>query len=51
MGGFGETVEAMLANPNLSPLLTRERISPQYFFSYTFIRYPPSRFRTSSSSA
>jgi SSS family solute:Na+ symporter len=37
MGGFGEAVEAMLASPATSPLLTRERISPMYFFSYTFI--------------
>ena len=27
----------MLASPALAPLLTRERISPYYFFSYTFI--------------
>ena len=27
----------MLAAPALAPLLTRERISPYYFFSYTFI--------------
>jgi SSS family solute:Na+ symporter len=37
MGGFGEAMEAMLATPATSPLLTRERISPLYFFSYTFI--------------
>jgi SSS family solute:Na+ symporter len=37
MGGFGEAMEAMLAAPATSPLLTRERISPLYFFSYTFI--------------
>src|SRR6266498_2828493 len=27
----------MLASPAFAPLLTRERISPLYFFSYTFI--------------
>ena len=27
----------MLASPATAPLLTRERISPLYFFSYTFI--------------
>src|SRR5918994_3004455 len=37
MGGFNEAIEAMLASPATSPLLTRERISPLYFFSYTFI--------------
>ena len=37
MGGFRSTVESMLSNPALAPLLTRERISPLYFFSYTFI--------------
>jgi SSS family solute:Na+ symporter len=37
MGGFSEAMEAMLASPATSPLLTRERISPLYFFSYTFI--------------
>jgi len=37
MGGFREAVEAMLAAPSTAPLLTRERISPLYFFSYTFI--------------
>jgi SSS family solute:Na+ symporter len=36
MGGFRTSAEAMLASP-LSFLLTRERISPLYFFSYTFI--------------
>src|SRR5512145_1966196 len=30
-------MEALLASPATSPLLTRERISPRYFFSYTFI--------------
>jgi SSS family solute:Na+ symporter len=37
MGGFNEAMEAMLASPATSPLLTRERVSPLYFFSYTFI--------------
>ena len=37
MGGFRNAVQAMQASPALAPLLTRERISPLYFFSYTFI--------------
>ncbi len=37
MGGFHNAANAMLASPALAPLLTRERISPLYFFSYTFI--------------
>jgi SSS family solute:Na+ symporter len=37
MGGFREAMEAMLASPSTAPLLTRERVSPLYFFSYTFI--------------
>jgi solute:Na+ symporter, SSS family len=37
MGGFGAAMEAMLASPATAPLLTRERISPLYFLSYTFI--------------
>jgi SSS family solute:Na+ symporter len=37
MGGFGRAMEAMLSSPSTAPLLTRERISPLYFFSYTFI--------------
>jgi solute:Na+ symporter, SSS family len=37
MGGFKSAADAMLASPALAPLLTRERISPYYFFSYTFI--------------
>ena len=37
MGGFRSAATAMLASPALAPLLTRERISPLYFFSYTFI--------------
>jgi solute:Na+ symporter, SSS family len=37
MGGFRTAVEGMLGSPATAPLLTRERISPWYFFSYTFI--------------
>jgi solute:Na+ symporter, SSS family len=37
MGGFRQAVESMLASPSTAPLLTRERVSPWYFFSYTFI--------------
>jgi solute:Na+ symporter, SSS family len=37
MGGFRGSVEALLASPATAPLLTRERISPLFFFSYTFI--------------
>jgi SSS family solute:Na+ symporter len=37
MGGFGRAMENMLASPATAPLLTRERVSPLYFFSYTFI--------------
>ncbi|HZB45981.1 MAG TPA: sodium:solute symporter family protein [Pyrinomonadaceae bacterium] len=37
MGGFSSAVEAMANSPAFAPLLTRERISPYYFFSYTFI--------------
>ncbi len=36
MGGFGSAAQAMQSSP-LSYLLTRERISPYYFLSYTFI--------------
>lgn len=37
MGGYRSAAQSMLNVPALSPLLTRERISPLYFFSYTFI--------------
>ncbi|MFN7918606.1 MAG: sodium:solute symporter family protein [Bryobacteraceae bacterium] len=37
MGGFGPAIERMLTVPTLAPLLTRERIPPAFFFSYTFI--------------
>ncbi len=36
MGGFGSAAQALQQSP-LAYLLTRERISPYYFFSYTFI--------------
>src|SRR5204862_1991886 len=36
MGGFRTATQSMLASP-MASLLTRERISPLYFFSYTFI--------------
>lgn len=37
MGGFKASAQAMQSSPVFSALLTRERISPLYFFSYTFI--------------
>ncbi|MQA31669.1 MAG: hypothetical protein GEU82_17840 [Luteitalea sp.] len=37
MGGFSTAMESMLASPATAPLLSRERISPLYFLSYTFI--------------
>jgi solute:Na+ symporter, SSS family len=37
MGGFRSAAEALLASPATAPLFTRERVSPYYFFSYTFI--------------
>ena len=37
MGGFKSAADSMLASPALAPLLSRERVSPYYFFSYTFI--------------
>jgi SSS family solute:Na+ symporter len=37
MGGFAAAMESLLASPVTAPLLTRERISPLFFFSYTFI--------------
>ena len=37
MGGFTNVMESLLASPSTAPLLTRERVSPLYFFSYTFI--------------
>jgi SSS family solute:Na+ symporter len=37
MGGFKTAVQQLQASPVTAALLTRERISPLYFFSYTFI--------------
>jgi len=37
MGGYRSAVEGLLSVPSLAPLLTQERVSPGYFFSYTFI--------------
>jgi SSS family solute:Na+ symporter len=37
MGGFPDAMESLLADASTAPLLTRERISPLFFFSYTFI--------------
>jgi len=37
MGGFSAAMESLLASPATAPLLTRERVSPWFFFSYTFI--------------
>jgi len=37
MGGFGPAMSAMLASPATAPLLTRERIPPLFFLSYTLI--------------
>jgi SSS family solute:Na+ symporter len=37
MGGFSEAIESLLASPATAPLLTRERVSPLFFLSYTFI--------------
>ena len=37
LGGFDSVVEQLASNPKTAPLLTRERISPYEFFSYTFI--------------
>jgi SSS family solute:Na+ symporter len=37
MGGFSRAIESLASAPAFAPLLTRERISPLYFFSYTFI--------------
>jgi solute:Na+ symporter, SSS family len=39
MGGFKESAEAMLASPASSAMMTRERVSPLFFFSYTFIPF------------
>ncbi len=37
MGGFAAITQELLASPATAPLLTRERIPPLFFFSYTFI--------------
>ena len=37
MGGFRQAVESLLAARSTAPLLTREPVSPLYFFSDTFI--------------
>lgn len=37
LGGFDTLVREMMADPKQAPLLTRQRISPEEFFSYTFI--------------
>ncbi|MGH9801413.1 MAG: sodium:solute symporter family transporter, partial [Blastocatellia bacterium] len=35
MGGFGKAMNELLASPTTSSLLTREKISPLFFLSYT----------------
>jgi SSS family solute:Na+ symporter len=37
MGGFQQAVTDLLSSPATAPLLTRERIPPLFFLSYTFI--------------
>ncbi len=37
LGGFPAAMESLLASPSTSALLTREHVSPSFFFSYTFI--------------
>jgi len=37
MGGFPAAMQSLLASPETAPLLTRERFSPLFFLSYTFI--------------
>jgi SSS family solute:Na+ symporter len=37
MGGFGKAVDTLLSSPSTSWMLTRERVAPELFFSYTFI--------------
>ena len=37
IGGFSAAIETLLANPAAAPLVARERVSPWFFFSYTFI--------------
>jgi len=37
MGGFQQSANALLASPGTAALMTRERVSPLFFFSYAFI--------------
>lgn len=37
MGGFSSAISSMIDTPAQAVLLTRERVSPWFFFSYTFI--------------
>jgi solute:Na+ symporter, SSS family len=37
IGGFRSAMESLVASAATAPLLTRERVSPLFFFSYTFI--------------
>jgi len=37
MGGFSAATERLLSDVSTAPLLTRERIAPEYFLSYTFM--------------
>ena len=37
IGGFPAAMDTLLASEATAPLLTRERVSPLFFFSYTFI--------------
>ncbi|MEE2638665.1 MAG: sodium:solute symporter family protein, partial [Acidobacteriota bacterium] len=37
IGGFSDAMESLLASETTAPLLTRERMSPRFFFSYMFI--------------
>ena len=37
LGGFDKVIEGLASNPKTATLLTRERVSMQEFFSYTFI--------------
>jgi SSS family solute:Na+ symporter len=37
IGGFPQTIGRLLEDPATAPLLSRERVSPWFFFSYTFI--------------
>ena len=37
IGGFPQAMESLLGTETTAALLTRERVSPKFFFSYTFI--------------